>query len=404
MKILKSQTFTLCLVLLSLLFSISLKAQSLHPNITLSYESLDDVVAYIESTYDATTMGISISELEFYLSTLLDAQEIDESISIPEPSVVNNDMLTFSWNPIPDATYAIDHMNLTTGATEHEEIDGTEINYFMPNDLHLFVFSARFGQVSSLYSIIIVDKDLMGPIPNPVSNCDCLNENSLGFLAPFNSPYNHVSSASRFFWSNGTCDQYDKYLIRINSSAYYAEIHLVRDHTTTIPRVVFIQEGCSLNCSRTHNPLYPGHPGKYFLNFIPTGVEVHFTDSVLAQQATVTSSICQCSEGNPNGSEEDRFPSNRQKQEDDDLVATSFFYQNPINEQMQLSLQLKKPSVVQVQFFDISGRQIKHWQSAQQSEGVQQFSINTSDLPSGLYTCTATVNDKQMHFKIVKAN
>ncbi|GJM35967.1 MAG: hypothetical protein DHS20C18_49680 [Saprospiraceae bacterium] len=77
---------------------------------------------------------------------------------------------------------------------------------------------------------------------------------------------------------------------------------------------------------------------------------------------------------------------------------------NPCSELLNISIGLNQTQQVDIQIFDLHGRELKSVFSGKLSEGIQDFQVNMSDLPIGSYVCRLTTSNEQQSARLIIKN
>ncbi|HNW99611.1 MAG TPA: T9SS type A sorting domain-containing protein [Bacteroidales bacterium] len=80
------------------------------------------------------------------------------------------------------------------------------------------------------------------------------------------------------------------------------------------------------------------------------------------------------------------------------------FYPNPVYDNYNISLNLKKNATIHYEIFDFSGRLISKSTSQDFSEGEHIINITTESLATGIYTLNLTINNQHKITKFTKLN
>ncbi|MEL7341399.1 MAG: T9SS type A sorting domain-containing protein, partial [Bacteroidota bacterium] len=75
-------------------------------------------------------------------------------------------------------------------------------------------------------------------------------------------------------------------------------------------------------------------------------------------------------------------------------------YPNPVSDQLQIRTELSRPSDLQLQIFDATGR-VVYQRSAQQVNGLQEWTVEVANLAAGVHTVIMRSGDVQAMQKIV---
>lgn len=67
-------------------------------------------------------------------------------------------------------------------------------------------------------------------------------------------------------------------------------------------------------------------------------------------------------------------------------------FPNPVKELGTLQFDLESPSVVTIEFYDLSGRKVKEIKMSDLEIGEQNISFETNELNDGVYICKVTTN------------
>lgn len=78
-------------------------------------------------------------------------------------------------------------------------------------------------------------------------------------------------------------------------------------------------------------------------------------------------------------------------------------FPNPFNDATTLEYKVKKPSLVQIELYDMQGRRIETLLNTQQKEGVHQIDIVRPSLSAGMYLCKLAIGDRTTYLKINKS-
>ena len=73
---------------------------------------------------------------------------------------------------------------------------------------------------------------------------------------------------------------------------------------------------------------------------------------------------------------------------------------NPFNSTLLVQFNLPKPATVLINLYDVKGRRVEQVFNGQRGAGLQQFSINGSGWPNGIYFCEVLVNNQRMVRKL----
>ncbi|MBN1415581.1 MAG: T9SS type A sorting domain-containing protein [Bacteroidales bacterium] len=78
------------------------------------------------------------------------------------------------------------------------------------------------------------------------------------------------------------------------------------------------------------------------------------------------------------------------------------FYPNPFSEILSVSFILPGRSACDIEMMDILGNTIKEFHQGILPEGVHKVTLNTHDIPAGVYLCSITVNAGNEIYKLIK--
>ena len=389
MKSFKIQTLTLFLLLCSVFKT---NAQF---SIPLAQDNFEEVIEFLEINY-GEQIEIGLPEVIAYLEELLYSGEISEECRAPEPQISSYDYehMTFSWEEIPDVEYyETRSLNLNTGESTEDATDVPEKTYYYSEDLYLFAFSSKCIDGKSKFNLIIVDKDVMFQLPPEVWPCDCDNPTPIIFRVSSNP--NPTIHTSLFMDWHTDCPVFNKHLMTVNSAGFNANVHIVYNPIPT-PDDIYIQKICSNGISNYSN--YPGEPGKYRLQFHANGMMINLEDTNISS-SNVSTYACACNSiGLRFGEETTESSADRNEN------ITLFNYQNPINETLELSLQITEESEVSLQLYNQLGEIVAEKPRRTDAPGIHRYRIDVAHLPAGLYTAVAKIKDEQRSFIIAKAN
>ena len=82
-------------------------------------------------------------------------------------------------------------------------------------------------------------------------------------------------------------------------------------------------------------------------------------------------------------------------------VQTVKVYPNPINEKGVINFNMDISSLVQVEFYDLSGKKVKEMKELFLNEGKQSIEFNASTLKTGIYFCKIKTNDWEKVKRII---
>ncbi|MEL6865675.1 MAG: T9SS type A sorting domain-containing protein [Bacteroidota bacterium] len=306
-----------------------------------------------------------------------------------------------SWKEVaPAIYYQIGYTEIITGSSHITETDASQYTFInLPEGIYLFSVQAVCGEGGTsppafLVKIIIGDIAVISPAP--INDCECPEQTTI-FAGNLNGNDLLLS------WQR-PC----------KNNKYYLSIHA--QNTVTGDNIIvnlspeISPSGVALNlCSHNEPPL--SISGTQVVVNDPTDpiLTIAFSHSLgilLANQHPdydfyVSLQKCCSEESDDGGSHRN---SNLLSSTNKPDATTLISQPNPFSQQLELIFTLPQSSAVSIRLFDSSGRAMKTLLNKQQTAGSHSLTVNTGDLPAGLYFLELQNAEQRLIQKLIKTH
>lgn len=366
-----------------------------------------EVVHYLYELYGDQIL-IEAEEVQAILEEIINPSNYDENceMSPVEIAEYEPDFLTFDWDDSQGGVEYYEHraLNLYDGNLDYTSTFESMATYAYNTGFYLFMFNGVCAEnrVSQM-QIIIVDKDVMINGHPILRNCNC-EDPSISYLSMLPGPPTTGSSSgsfvyghSTFAWPSFSTCVFNKYIVDIrDASSGYSASAFVIHRPGVSPQLIYLHPMCSENMTVPPPPyLNPGDPGNYFLSFTTSQIIVNIQDWDLSQNADISVKSCQCTSSG-------REATNIESASISDLLKIS--YQNPVENQMNLRMNLPEAGSVSYQFLDITGKPISSALQLNGLKGANDFLLPTDHLQAGIFSLIINYNGTEETLRVVKVN
>ena len=360
------------------------------PVFITSESNVDQTVNQIFNLYEAQ-IDLSYDHVFNFVTNLVEGSDPD-ACENPYPKIksLTQGFIDFYWDSIPNAQYyEAAFLNLNTAEEDFTETPGPGINFSGLKGLILFGFNTICADnMKSGTGIIIVDADILFPVPPEENNCDCELTHSIPI-------YNGSSPAQQAFsipWPSSSQCGNSKYQIRVDGdldlgspseTSYSSEISFIHGKEST-PNVIYLLSKCDKNALSSLAPLRAGG-----LDYTPTALPYYnasFTHANLILTIPASNlhvdnmyvDVCRCKKKGKGKSRDGEI---------DNAFESISLSPNPSSDRVQISLGLENTTAIHIEVYDLLGKRITTLTRKNQLASGQHFiDVDVQSWPIGMYS------------------
>ncbi len=369
---------------------------STQPIFIASEDNVEETVNQIFELYESQ-ISLNYDAVHNFVTKIVEGSNPD-ACENPYPKIkdINQGSIDFFWDPIGNAEYYdAAFLSLYTGEEGFTETSGSDINFSGLKGLVLFGFNTICKEnLKSASGIVIVDLDILFPVPPGENNCEC----ELMASIPFNPANANTQQAFSLFWPSDPSCNNSKYRVRVDGdlnpgstsvSPYYSEITFIHGKASS-PNVIYLLPQCDQNALSSAAPLRAGG-----LDYSGTSLP-YYNTSFTSNYLTLTVppsdlgikdmfvDVCSCrGKGKGKGKNGD----NRNAAIDDNPFKYISLAPNPSSDQVQVSVGLEHSTDVKIEVYDLLGKRIETLTRKNQfAAGQIQLNVDVQSWPKGVYS------------------
>ena len=356
-------------------------------------------------------VNISVDSIRnFFLQQWEPGQTYSSLCQYPKARVTSADStdVSFEWGHFPLAStldnFFVSYLRLSDGASETIPTEDYAINISVSNDLYLFAFQTKCGNIRSALDIIIIEKPI--EIILQSLTCNCQDYDLVWTTSP--SPFKDSPLVSYTWQNTNPIETYYCYVAFTHgpSASFTADIAFGAGGPETITVDSTCMTNIDSNIDRTFIFLHEPNDietelGMFcFLNNLEQGGPPQFSFNVTADAPYNLDKIYLYKCGNMLRSENEQ-PKIVETQNGVSLKS----FPNPFKTDTIIEYNLLTQEKISIEVFNVDGKRVKIFKDQVLTEaGTHQLSLDLSDLTDGVYLCVLRTQEDAVHIRLAKAN